>query len=176
MKMIVKNMIISTLFALTLFPVFGDDTDRAYANKLDSLYKYTVPLIQPDELYQRMQDEDIILLDTRKPDEYVVSRLPGARFVNYDRFKVKELADIEKDKTVVIYCSVGYRSERVGEKLQKKGYTNVYNLYGGLFEWSNRQLPLENNNGETSYVHGFSKEWGKWVQRGTVIYNSGDVK
>jgi rhodanese-related sulfurtransferase len=47
---------------------------------------------------------------------------------------------------------VGYRSEKVTEKLQKAGFTQVSNLYGGIFEWVNQGYPIVNQSGATSDV------------------------
>src|SRR5690606_42136192 len=50
--------------------------------------------------------------------------------------------DIPKQSTIVVYCAVGNRAERIGEKLLKAGYKHVYNLYGGIFEWMNQGNPV----------------------------------
>lgn len=58
----------------------------------------------------------------------------------------------------MVYCSVGYRSEKVGEQLQRAGYTQVRNLYGGLSEWMNAgNLPVAQGNAPTVRMHAFSR-------------------
>jgi len=75
-----------------------------------------------------------------------------------------ELAGIDKDAPIVIYCSVGYRSEKIGEKLQKAGYKNVINLWGGIFDWANLKLPLVNEDEEkVTSVHPYDENWGRWL-------------
>jgi hypothetical protein len=70
-----------------------------------------------------------------------------------------------------VYCSVGYRSERIGEKLLKLGYTDVVNLYGGIFEWKNQGLDVYNSsNYPTDSVHTYNKSWGKWLVKGIKVY------
>ena len=63
-----------------------------------------------------------------------------------------------------MYCSVGYRSERIGEKLIKEGYSNVFNLYGGIFDWVNNDNPVYDFNEKVYKVHAYNKDWGKWVE------------
>ena len=76
----------------------------------------------------------------------------------------RQLSDIDKDAPIVIYCSVGYRSEKIGEKLQRAGFKNVVNLWGGIFDWSNQQLPLVNSAEEkVTRVHPYDKNWGRWL-------------
>ena len=81
--------------------------------------------------------EKVILLDTREKKEYEISHIPGAIWVGYNNFKLKRVKEIAKDTKIVTYCSVGYRSERIGEKLQKAGFTDVSNLKGSIFKWVN---------------------------------------
>ena len=102
-----------------------------------------------------MKDK-VILLDTREKKEYEISHIPGAIWVGYDNFKLKRVKEIAKDAKIITYCSVGYRSERIGEKLQKAGFTDVSNLKGSIFKWVNEGNPLEDKDGNaTDKVHGF---------------------
>jgi hypothetical protein len=71
---------------------------------------------------------------------------------------------------VVVYCSVGYRSEKIAARLREMGFLEVYNLYGGLFEWVNRGNPVYRNEQATRAVHGYSWTWGIWLRRGKKVY------
>jgi rhodanese-related sulfurtransferase len=143
----------------------------AYAQLLRTLYHQTVPLIQPGELAAlRRQSGAVVLLDTRTPAEYKVSHLSGARFVNFEQYEQASFRDLPQDQPIVVYCSVGYRSERVGERLKALGFTNVRNLYGGIFEWVNEGHPVYNDQGRTANVHPYSALWSAWLTRGTKTY------
>ena len=131
------------------------------------MYRNTVPLIKPAALDSLQQQHPVVLLDTRTSEEYAVSHLPNARFVDYDTFEVADVADVAKDAEVVVYCAVGYRSERVGEALQKAGYAHVQNLYGGIFAWKNAGQVVVNTRGQpTDSVHTYNRNWSKWLERG----------
>ena len=115
--------------------------------------------------------EKVTLLDTREKKEYEISHIPGAIWVGYNNFKLKRVKEIAKDAKIVTYCSVGYRSERIGEKLQKAGFTDVSNLKGSIFKWVNEGNRLEDKDGQTTdKVHGFDKNWGKWVKGDRAVY------
>lgn len=158
------------LFLLMLVVSLSSCGQKTFDEKMQSLYKNTVPLIKADSLNQQLGE--VILLDTRAPEEYRISHLPGARLVDYDNYKVKDLKDIPKDAPIVVYCSVGYRSERVGEKLKANGYTNVQNLYGGIFDWKNTgKEVIGSNNMPTDSVHTYNKSWGKWLFKGIKVYD-----
>lgn len=91
--------------------------------------------------------------------------------MGYDDFNMDRLAGIETQAPVAVYCSVGYRSERIAERLLQQEYTNVVNVYGGIFQWVNTRHPVVTENGaETEQIHAYSKSWGVWLKRGAPIY------
>jgi len=143
----------------------------AYAHMLRLLYKHTVPTVGPAALAQELNTPKVpLLLDARTPDEYAVSHLRGAELVPYDSVPTAEFAGVDRRRQVVVYCSVGYRSERLGDRLRALGFEHVRNLYGGLFEWVNEGYPVENAAGPTPNVHPYSALWGAWLKRGRKVY------
>ena len=143
-----------------------------YHEKLKSIYKGTVPLMQPEALQEAMdRDKELIILDTRSPDEYAISLIPKATFIDYDNFSGKEVEHLDKNSKVIVYCSVGYRSERIGEKMQEMGFKDVHNLYGGIFLWKNQGREVVTPKGTlTDSVHTYNKNWSKWLRNGTKVY------
>ncbi|WP_234988638.1 rhodanese-like domain-containing protein [Hymenobacter daecheongensis] len=143
----------------------------AYAQLLRTLYRETVPTIRPAELAALCQQPDaVVLLDTRTTAEYRVSHLRGARFVNFEQYEQATFPDLPRNRPVVVYCSVGYRSERVGERLKALGFSNVRNLYGGIFEWVNEGHAVYNAQGRTTDIHPYSALWSLWLTRGNKVY------
>ena len=137
---------------------------------LDTYNTKSIPYISALELL----DTDAILFDARELNEYEVSHLQNAIFVGYDHFRLKKIKKQFKDKDaeIVVYCSLGIRSEDIAEKLKKAGYKNVKNLYGGIFEWKNNDLPIyDSEELETENVHTFSKAWSMWLKKGVKIYD-----
>ncbi|MEO1255039.1 MAG: rhodanese-like domain-containing protein [Bacteroidota bacterium] len=156
-------------FVILILSAFTSCGQKTFDEKMESLYRNTVPLINADSLSKKLNNA--VLLDTRAEDEYQISHIEGARFVDYGSFSPKDVKDLSKDQEIIVYCSVGYRSERVGEKLQKAGYTNVKNLYGGIFGWKNEGFEVVGANNEpTDSVHVYNKSWGKWLFKGVKIY------
>ena len=137
-------------------------SDQAFDQKVSKTINFTVPLIGVEEL-KEIQNE-VYIFDTRKKEEYNLSHIKGAKYLGYKDFDPKRLSDIPKNSKIVVYCSIGYRSEKIGEKLQSLGYTNVYNLYGSLFDWVNRGNPVfKSNETKTRKVHTYNKDWSRWV-------------
>jgi rhodanese-related sulfurtransferase len=142
---------------------------KAYKVMLEGMYKHTVPTVSCSEL--KKEQHDVVLLDTRAKREYEVSHLPKARWVGYDEFDLKNIENLPKDTPIVVYCTVGVRSERIGEKLKAAGYRNVRNLYGSIFEWVNQDNPVVDNQGKpTQKVHAYSRTWGVWLNKGEKVY------
>ena len=141
---------------------------KSFDKHVKKLYKGTVPLIRQDELNNQ---EGVLLLDTRSPEEFEVSHIEGARMIDYENFRSEDVAHIPKDTAIVVYCSVGYRSERIGEQLLELGFTNVQNLYGGVFDWKNKDNEVVNKLGQpTDSVHTYNALWSRWLAKGVKVY------
>ncbi len=130
----------------------------------------SVPYIYVDEIGELT---NFILLDTRAKEEYDVSRLKDAIWVGYDTFQADSVTTLipDKETPILVYCSIGVRSEDIGERLLKLGYIDVKNLYGGIFEWKNQGKTVVDEQGNaTKKVHAFDKEWGKLLKKGKKVY------
>ena len=141
---------------------------RAFQAVIESMLKKTVPTITVEEV---KREENLILLDTRAKAEFEVSHLKYARWIGYDDFNLSRMKGIRKDAPIVVYCSIGVRSEQIGEKLLKAGYKNVKNMYGSIFEWINQGNPVYDAKEQpTKKIHGFDKTWGIWCKGGEKVY------
>lgn len=130
-----------------------------------------VPYTSVQELRMHQLNKEVLVLDAREIEEYEVSHLKNSLFVGYNDFQISSLDSIPKDKKIVVYCSLGIRSENIGRKLQKAGFSQVENLYGGIFEWKNADYPVyDSEEIKTNKVHAFSKQWSKWLENAEKIY------
>ena len=113
---------------LILLPVYAN---AAVARNLSSQEAYAMV----------GQRGDLFLLDVRTPGEYQQARLDGARLIPIDQF-VKRLAEVPKDRPVLVYCAVGSRSAQVVNYLARQGYPELYNLNGGIYAWAQKGYPV----------------------------------
>ena len=171
-RLLVMLMGLLALPACGQNPSGSETVSPAYRQMLKTLYRETVPTIQASALADmlRTHPKKVLLLDTRTPAEYQVSHLTGARFVDFDSFEQNKFKGLSREQTVVVYCSVGYRSERVGERLKALGFRDVRNLYGGLFQWVNEGRPVYNASGPTRQIHPYSALWSTWLRQGEQVY------
>lgn len=131
-----------------------------------------IPYISVEEL--ALHKNQYVLLDTRELKEYKVSHLKDAMYVGFDDFNLDSVKKNlqNKNEKIVVYCSLGVRSENIGIKLKAAGFTNVQNLYGGIFEWKNQNYKVyTTNQKETENVHAFSDGWSKWLLKGVKVIN-----
>lgn len=98
------------------------------------------------------------ILQTREEEAFLVSHIAGTKHIGYNEFTQVALPDAGKNQSIILYCSVSYRSEKVGKKLKEAGYRDVQNLFGGIFEWMNRGGELVNESGKTILNHPYSKQ------------------
>ena len=143
-------------------------SDTSYSIMLKGLLEHNVKEISVAEA--RKKQSQLVFLDARELKEFQVSHIQHAIWVGYDTFDSKRLAKISKSSPIVVYCSVGYRSEKITQKLKALGYSNVSNLYGGIFEWVNQGNLVVNSNGKSSKTHAYDKSWGVWLRKGEKVY------
>lgn len=168
-----RNILVFLLIGFsTTFVSFSQVKNKAFDDMVNKNVKGTIPLLKVSELKAMLDKREVLLLlDTREKNEFEVSHIPGAVYVGYDKFSLSSLEAYSKNQTIVTYCSIGYRSEKVGEKLKKAGYKNVYNLYGGIFDWVNSGYSVEDESkNKTRRVHAYNKNWGIWLYNADKVY------
>lgn len=98
--------------------------------------------LSPGEATDLLQaNPRVFVLDVRTLGEYQQARLQAARLIPIDQV-LGRLAEIPADQPILVYCAVGSRSSQVAEFLDRQGYGEVYNLFGGIWGWRLRGLPV----------------------------------
>ncbi len=157
--------VVSSSFQL---PAQGEVEGGGFNLMLETLLSHSVPEITVDSLETVIAS--VQLVDARERSEYDVSHLEGALYAGYDRFDSTIVERLDASRPIIVYCSIGYRSEKIAERLLAAGFSDVYNLYGGIFEWVNQENPVVDADGETNKVHAFSRTWGIWLKEGEKVY------
>jgi molybdopterin/thiamine biosynthesis adenylyltransferase/rhodanese-related sulfurtransferase len=102
--------------------------------------KNGIPQITVKELKRRIDvGEDVQLIDVREPYEYQIAQIGGKLIPQND--VPQRLAEIDRDREVVVHCRSGARSQRIAEFLKQTGYPRVVNLAGGILAWSDEVDP-----------------------------------
>lgn len=113
-----------------------------------------VPEIEPAALADLLDDGQTVLVDVREPREWAVSHIPGAiTQAEFERDRGKY-----KDRPVVAYCTIGYRSGQFAKHLITEGL-DARNLRGAILGWVHEGHPVVNDDGETERVHVYGPQW-----------------
>ncbi len=100
-------------------------------------------------------DAQHVLVDVRAPQEYQVSMIPGA--ITKEQFEKNQSQ--YRNRTVVVYCTIGYRSGQYAKKLVSDGFS-AHNFKGSILAWCHAGLPLVTMQGEpTNRVHTYSSQY-----------------
>ena len=102
-----------------------------------------------------LNDEQIV--DVRTPQEYQSGYIADAKNINvYDADFKTQIAKLDKTKPVFVYCKAGGRSADAAKKFVELGFTQVYDLQGGMMGWEHQKLPVETANSKPTKKTGMS--------------------
>lgn len=96
------------------------------------------PIAVSKDLAQR--PEALVLLDVRETDERAVARIEPSLFIPMQEVP-RRLAELPRDRRIVVYCHHGHRSAMVAGYLEREGFDRVENLHGGIDHWAARVDP-----------------------------------
>lgn len=92
--------------------------------------------ISVQQLQAELADQRVKLVDVRTPQEWSTGHIPGALHIDWfdDDFKAR-VSQLDKDRPVRLYCAGGGRSEEARQMLREMGFTDLYDLDGGIAAW-----------------------------------------
>jgi len=98
------------------------------------------------EFSSKIAESGVVTLDVRTPGEFAEGYIEGARLIDFQSGNFEnEIATLDKNATYAVYCRSGNRSGQAVKVMKDAGFSNVFNMNGGVIEWANAGLPLVNN-------------------------------
>lgn len=96
-----------------------------------------------EEFSAKAAEPGVVTLDVRTPGEFAEGYIQGARLIDFQSGNFEsEIATLDKNATYAVYCRSGNRSGQAVKVMQEAGFTNVFNMNGGVIDWANAGLPL----------------------------------
>ncbi len=97
--------------------------------------------IEPNQFAEKIKaTENPQLLDVRSPEEFEGGHLDNADNVNWNDINfVKNAKEYDKSKPIFVYCKAGVRGGKAANKLAELGFTEIYNMEGGIDKWNKTQ-------------------------------------
>ena len=96
----------------------------------------SIMLLTSTEFKSHIETKKVQLVDVRTPKEHKSGHISGSK--NIDFFSTTftmEFNKLNKEKPVYIYCRSGRRSHQASKKLSAMGFTEIYDLKGGILKW-----------------------------------------
>ncbi len=168
---IIVFSVVIVFYLIAVFNMKESSANKSSINKvLPLIINKETPVIHVEDAFN--QSRENIFLDTRSQKEYNVSHIAGARYVGFDDFDISRMKDLPKNAPIIMYCSVGKRSDVITQKALANGFTNVRNMYGGIFKWVNDGYPIVDLIGNaTDSVHAYNYVWGLLLNKGKKVYD-----
>jgi rhodanese-related sulfurtransferase len=111
------------------------------------------PTVDVSTALHQIETSDTLVVDVRDPEEFLVSHLEGARSLPLAELESSGWPpDWRRDRPVIVYCTVGYRSGLAARYLQEQGF-DAKNLVGGILALAQADQPLVDGSGQTWRVH-----------------------
>ncbi len=108
----------------------------------NGVYEDISPLETYELIRKRENDSEFVVLDVRTKDEFKSSRIPDSVLIDFFSDSFKGILDcFDKNKTYVVFCTVGGRSKLVLDLMEKMGFKEVYNVVGGEERWMMEEIP-----------------------------------
>ncbi len=146
---------IFTLF-LVLFPFAAGAQTSLRAADFDKSYKSA---------------KDPVLVDVRTPGEFARGFIEKATLIDISKADAQQrLLRLPKDQPIYVYCLSGSRSWDAASYLKKKGYTQVYDLSGGIMSWSRAGLPISRSSAAVA-----KPDWTSERLKSTISSTKGPV-
>jgi len=128
--------LVIVIFMLVTLIVVGCTSKMENLNE-DILQNSDYKNMTVDELNEQLKSKDFTLVDVHIPEQKHINGTDA--FIPYDDIENQlDKLPQDKDAKIVIYCRTGRMSEIAAQKLAEKGYSNVYNVVGGMVEWVKR--------------------------------------
>ena len=94
-----------------------------------------VKVINSEELKTLLKDDSIQFIDVRTVEENSENHIKGSINIVYDKNFEQKISQLDKEKPVVVYCRSGRRSAASAKIMANKGFSEVYDLKGGILKW-----------------------------------------
>jgi rhodanese-related sulfurtransferase len=130
------------IFLLLLVLVLSACQARSVAGETVDVSGGSYKNVTPHELRTMLKDKDFVLVNVHIPFAGNISGTDHS--IAYVQIE-QNLSQLPADKNakIVLYCRSGHMSQIAAEKLVSLGYTNIWNLNGGMIEWEKAGFDLE---------------------------------
>jgi len=151
MKYFIFKYILIFSLVLNVLNAYAEGNPAEVLNSKIEAAKEVVKPISPDKVMNWIRSKrSFTLIDVREKEEVLAGKIESKNYMNLSRGLLDISASkgaLDTDKLIVVYCKTGSRGLLAANTLQELGFTNVYNLEGGIQAWMESGLPITNSIG-----------------------------
>ncbi len=144
-KLIVSLPLMASLFLASCGNAQNNETETENNNAEEKVVVEQINIdVDAQTFSELIAKENGVVLDVRTDNEFFAGHISGALHFDFyrDDFKVL-LTDLDPKTPVYVYCKSGGRSGKTANMLKGMGFSEVYNLEGGITAWENQGKPVE---------------------------------
>ncbi len=152
----VATLIVYLLTQKSNNAIAGDTPQSKLENMIkDFDDKFSTPELTASELQKQLDANNIVIVDVREAKEIQISKIKNS--LTLAEFESRK--DSFKNKRIIVYCTIGYRSSITSDELRTQGFDS-YNLRGGVLSWAHAKGDFVDPKGKpTNDVHVYGKQW-----------------
>ena len=142
LKLKVKALIGVVLISIVILQGCTTTEDNISYSKTQNLMDITA-IESYSLIHNNTENPNFIIIDIRTPEEYESGHLEDAIIIDYyENTFEKDIDQLDKEKTYLIYCRTGRRTGLAMEIMKDLNFFNVYNMLGGITQWKTEGLPI----------------------------------
>jgi phage shock protein E len=135
---------VALLATLGLAACGGEESPTAgAAEAIDSAGRPAFGLVSPGQAADLAVDADVVVIDVRTPEEFAEGHIDGAELIDfYEPTFADSIAALDRDANYLVYCRSDNRSGQAVGLMRSLGFTNVWDMDGGVQAWVQEGRPL----------------------------------
>jgi rhodanese-related sulfurtransferase len=99
-----------------------------------------------EDFSKKTAESGVVILDVRTPGEFMTGHIQDAQNIDFESGSFEsQIESLDKNGTYAVYCRRGNRSGQAVKVMQDAGFKDIYNLDGGVIDWTNAGKALVNN-------------------------------
>jgi len=133
-----KNTFYAIAFMSMAFVSYSCTSSDAESTETENTQFGGIKILVASDFNAKEKDSNTVVIDVRSPEEVANGFIPGTDlFINFlDGNFQDQLQKLDKTKTYIVYCHSGNRSGKATNAMQQLGFTDIYNLQGGISGWT----------------------------------------
>mgnify|MGYP001822729083 CR=1 FL=1 len=138
------NLPLLLLLSVTLSGVYSCSRTESKPQTEEFVQDGIASNISPEKFQKLIVSNKGLIIDVRTPEEYQTGSIPGSENIDFKGEKFQaDIDSLDRGTPVYLYCRSGRRSGITMTMMQEMGFTEIYNLNGGILAWSEEGLPVQ---------------------------------